>query len=106
MGERVYCPACRLLEATEADTATVPHGEDGGLCWARWGSGCPPRERPTVLHMVGGETGGDRCRTLDEHDAVACAAAMDTAPDPIDYIDAATKCPAPTPEPMGGMSRG
>ncbi len=36
------CKVCGWREATEADTATVPQGEHGGLCWARWGSGCPP----------------------------------------------------------------
>jgi hypothetical protein len=56
MSKATYCPLCRLREATKADTLTVPQGEDGGLCWARWGSGCPPRPRPASI-MRGGETG-------------------------------------------------
>lgn len=56
MPKATYCPRCRLREATQADTLTVPQGEDGGLCWARWGSGCPPR--PTSTRSIrGGGTG-------------------------------------------------
>jgi hypothetical protein len=57
MNKATYCPLCRLREATKADTLTVPQGEDGGLCWARWGSGCPPRPRPTSRPMRGVDTG-------------------------------------------------
>src|SRR5690606_19368124 len=35
------CESCGLRTAGEADRATVPQGESGGLCWARWGSQCP-----------------------------------------------------------------
>lgn len=60
MGEHTYCPNCRLREATTADTEIVPQGEHGGLCWARWGSGCPPRPSPVVA-VTHGETGEDGC---------------------------------------------
>ena len=69
MGERAtYCPRCRLREATDTDAIVVPQGEDGGLCWARWGSPCPIRERLTVHTMR-------NTSTMDAgyHEASGCA---------------------------------
>lgn len=79
MAEHTYCPNCRLREATTADTEIVPQGEHGGLCWARWGSGCPPRSRP-VAAVTHGETG---------EDAIGKMLAF------VDMLDPNTWCPAP-----------
>lgn len=51
--KRTYCKQCRFPQAEMADKETVPQGEDGGLCWARWGSCC----HDLVPLVFGGEVG-------------------------------------------------
>jgi hypothetical protein len=86
MGERP-CPHCRRLVTLTPAGKLRAHNDRGLVGWKRCdGSGLTPP--PTVLTMVGGDTGEDACTG---------ARFASNQPDEHEALWARTLCPAPTP---------